>query len=239
MVGCVAGGSSFCVRLYVFPEFPVVISLTAGTIYLGNQTSPFAANSACHSASFLDKILNINMERPSVQPGTRTPTIPCCAMVESAKKVPPFCERRTPPPPELPMLSAHTDLQYAMTEPLPLLSMEEIPITSQNRLPSGPSTVRWAAASGRWTSPGPNRRRNTPAISLTSMEGDGDDDDDGDFPTAPIRKPAGEPGRPGRGGYTLDAVLLGWPTGQFDKLKACILYLPPCVVADWSSGNCP
>lgn len=44
--------------------------------------------------------------------------------------------------------------------------------------------------------------------------------DEVDNPDGKIRKPVGEAGRPGRGGYNLQAQL-NWPALEFERVKVC------------------
>ena len=141
--------------------------------------------------------------------------------------------RPPPPPPVIPLLTAQTDigLMVAITSfmqqdidvskpaPRPVVSRVDarpLPAAASHtepealRHPSPPST---STSTSRESSP------------LSSLDGDEDEDreegvgDDGlDDGVMKIPKPAGEVGRPGRGGYSLDQVLQ-WPPIRIELLK--------------------
>lgn len=49
-----------------------------------------------------------------------------------------------------------------------------------------------------------------------------------DNPLGKIPKPAGEAGRPGRGGYNLQAQL-NWSVSEFERVKVSFLLLSPVI----------
>jgi hypothetical protein len=142
-------------------------------------------------------------------------------MVESFKHVPAFYERLTPPPVELPLLTAQTGLYYAVIKPPPLLGVAQFPAIAfperaSSRGPHPPYRLpakyvtRFATPSRRDGSVGPSSQPN-----LTPNE-----DENGDAAQFQIPRPTGEVGRPGRGGYNLEEKL-AWAPDEYEKLKVC------------------
>jgi hypothetical protein len=167
--------------------------------------------------------------------------IPCQFIAQmTSKSIPPFFEPGAPPPP-LPLLTLQTDLSY-MPHPSPTITANEELLPSDTKKVK-PQIRSRAASRARSSSPYTipptkvkNRVRVAPAtptapsnddtqsersnseqselteLSSTRSESPTDLDDE------LIRKPAGEPGRPGRGGYNLEAAV-GWKGKAFEKLQ--------------------
>ena len=152
-------------------------------------------------------------------------------MVESFKCVPAFYQRLTPPPAELPLLTAQTDLRYALIKPPPLLGTEEFPrVARPGRAPShclnppyrrpARYITRFATLTGHDGFSGPSGELDlTPSPSSPAAVTDGNGDDS----ALQIPKPCGEVGRPGRGGYNLEETL-AWSPDVYEQFKVCGLH---------------
>jgi hypothetical protein len=154
------------------------------------------------------------------------------SMAGSSTPVTPFYEPGAPPLP-IPVLLAHTEL----ADPLAPSLIDNEPLfrsaTRFDKTASKSQTQRARTPTSRYPI---TFRRNgwspTPKISTTAncspdSAGSGSDDlsdsdaasdSSMDLDDAKIQKPPGESGRPGRGGYNLEAAL-GWNPKQYNKLK--------------------
>jgi hypothetical protein len=150
-------------------------------------------------------------------------------MLESFRNVAPFCDRITPPPPALPLLTTQTDLFFSVLRPARLLVEEQLPLNcpttpkQHNHTPKPPYTKPekyTARFQNKATSPEHDKVASERDDDPPS-DGAGDftpepDSDDGDRISIP--KPPGEAGRPHSGGYSLNKAL-SWPKLQFDELQ--------------------
>lgn len=152
----------------------------------------------------------------------------------SSKPVSAFVEPGPPPPP-VPVLSSHVDLLSNAT--IVLCSRQDLLffLTTPSPLHPGPAH-RPTPAVVRATPHAPPARATTPhpavrgASQPPSTVDEGEDDSMSDAGSSEssltsleslgnkIPKPDGEPGRPGRGGYNLEAQL-AWDSTTFSKLK--------------------
>lgn len=155
-----------------------------------------------------------------------------------AKVIPPFYEPGAPPAP-LPLLTSQTDLFYNSPPQATIVAMEEFP----PNISDFPKNVTFSTGGVTRTSKGVARRAhkpyskpphvtsahnsnirvtdhfpNQPEDDIESEEEEDDDDDDDDEDMIP--KPAGEAGRPGRGGYNLKDAL-EWDSKALKKLRVC------------------
>jgi hypothetical protein len=154
-------------------------------------------------------------------------------MAESYKAQPPFYDRNSPPPPALPLLVAQTDLYAYVLQPLPLVAQDSLPkaitiLRKVSKPECDASTVknRLARVLDQWSSFASNSSESDNGKLSTDCEEDQLESEDGNITSDSahlIKKPAGEAGRPGRGGYSLDQVMgtHGWDGELFKKLKVC------------------
>jgi hypothetical protein len=131
-------------------------------------------------------------------------------MAELSDPIAPFCTSHSPLPPVLPLLTAQTDLLYNIPKAPVLIAQEEICST--------PSAVRRLHISRRKT-PYP---KPTPYTTRFSLPPEDPETELSDGEVHKIRKPAGEAGRPGRGGYNLETVL-DWSPDFYLRMRVGVL----------------
>lgn len=135
---------------------------------------------------------------------------------ELSLTVHPFFAEDAALPSPLPLLTAQTDLLYFILPAHPLLVQEEMQ-SYKSRIrrihtPRQSTPYPKSAHRPRFAS-----RDNTSPLSDLS-----ENDDCVVPPKGCIPKPTGEAGRPGRGGYNLEAVL-GWKPDVFSRLKVSFI----------------
>jgi hypothetical protein len=123
--------------------------------------------------------------------------------MESSKPTVAFFEPSAPPPP-LPLLTAHTDMMHSPLATVTILAHEEL----QHKPEVLPSR-QWVLDSYK-----PNEEGSPQSFASPDSCSSISDNEEGDK----IVKPDGEPGRPGRGGYNLEATL-GWNPEYYRKMK--------------------
>jgi hypothetical protein len=140
-----------------------------------------------------------------------------------ASTVPLFYEPGAPPPP-LPLLTCQAEVYFDTIQPSTLISQEELPpfvapdhAASSRRHrslppPTKPPVVRFRSQIP-FDDDSASQISESSLSSLSDSEESASSDSDGK-----IRKPVGEVGRPGRGGYNLQ-VALSWSSKEYKKLK--------------------
>ena len=135
-----------------------------------------------------------------------------------ASTIPLFYEPGAPPPP-LPLLTCQAEVHFDTIQPSTLISQEELPpfvasnqAASSRRHRSLPPTKPPAV---RFRSQTPFDDDSPSESSLSSLS---DSEESISSDSGKIRKPVGEVGRPGRGGYNLQ-VALSWSSKEYKKLK--------------------
>jgi hypothetical protein len=154
-------------------------------------------------------------------------------MAESYKVQPPFYDRNSPPPPALPLLVAQTDLYAYVLQPSPLVAQDSLPkaitvLRKVSKPECNASTVknRLTRVLDQWSSFANDSSESDNGKLSTDCEEDQLESEDGNITSDSahlIKKPAGEAGRPGRGGYSLDQAMgtHGWDGESLKKLKVC------------------
>lgn len=152
----------------------------------------------------------------------------------------PFYEELASLPPPIILLTAQTPLDYYLPVSRRLLAQESFTahrLPGQNRRPSRASSrAPYQKPIGYTARFSAQARDYEPSDKVEEGEDELDDDEDDDSRTdsststemiigfghqSMIPKPAGEPGRPGAGGYSLSAALAeeGWDEGSLNNLK--------------------
>ena len=152
--------------------------------------------------------------------------------------VPAFYNTPEPPQP-LPMLSSQTEMYYQPRNPVTVTAKEEMYLPIPAPTLSGATTKmqRVTTTNSRATTPravspitkpsgrsvtineGGVETSDSPSPSESTLSSLDEDDEES---SNKIPKPAGEVGRPGRGGYNLEEKM-GWGEDSFKKLKVNLL----------------
>jgi hypothetical protein len=138
-------------------------------------------------------------------------------MVELLKEIPPFCDRVSSPPTPLPLLTAQTDLLYAIASPPSLIAQEPLPSSTSAPTLGFGNRVR----SSRRSTPHPLPFGRTVSSTLRfALQPEAETRELNHFSESSsyVPKPVGEVSRPGRGGYNL-ADKLGWEAEEYEALK--------------------
>ena len=133
-------------------------------------------------------------------------------MAASSTPFSPLYEPGAPPPP-LPLLTAQTDLKNPLRSST-LTNAEILP----KRAVESQTTRRHTKVMLSHPSPSPGSDSPPGSDTSGSDLSEISESDSADLDDAKIPKPAGEAGRPGRGGYNLE-VTLDWNPKAFKKLK--------------------
>jgi hypothetical protein len=140
-------------------------------------------------------------------------------MAELVKEIPPFCDRVSSPSTPLPLLTAQTDLLYAIASPPSLIAQEPLPSSTS----APPLSSENRARSSRRSTPLPSGKtisstlRSTLRSTPLPESGSGELHFPGDLgPTIP--KPFGRVSQPRRVGYNL-VDKLGWEAEEYEALK--------------------
>jgi hypothetical protein len=169
-------------------------------------------------------------------------------MFESVRPTAPFYKRKSPAPPSLPLLVAQTDIFYHVVHPSPLLAQVPFPQARPTyRTNHTPDQTRTKSVRMASLPPISSLSITSTATSIHGTDTDAlqsgleSEESVGGSAPAPVRlvpavssselptigKPAGENGRPGRGGYSVSRVMVrqGWRTKSVLNLKvsaACL-----------------
>jgi hypothetical protein len=154
-----------------------------------------------------------------------------------SKPFPPLYEPGLPPLP-LFVLTSQTDIFYNPLRSTTITANEELPLNLRTQRHRSVPPISKSSGVVRFHSVPASRNDSAPEdsdSSLSSLSSDsGSDTDEADEDgNKKIPKPAGEAGRPGRGGYTL-RVALGWNARNHKKLQVCIITSPMPNTLTWT-----